>query len=145
MGLLDSAARRSGKRAFKLRQTLGLPADTSLNIYDVVTTLGMEVRFVDIPSLEGMYTQGTPPTIVISSLRPVVRQIFTCAHELGHHEFGHGEMVDELSERRTSSKVTDPREREADGFAANLLMPPTAVDAAISRRGFSLSKISVSE
>src|SRR6267378_4263182 len=135
MPTLDSIPRRSLKKALGVRKELGIAADESLNVYDVATSLGVEVRFVDIPSLEGMYSQGNPATIVISSLRPIVRQVFTCAHELGHHAFAHGEMVDELSERRSSAKVVDPREQEADGFGGNLLMTPTAVDAAFAKRG----------
>jgi Zn-dependent peptidase ImmA (M78 family) len=145
MTLLDSTARRSAKRALKVRQQIGVRADTSLNVYDTAMSLSVEVRFVDIPSLEGMYSHGEPATVVISSLRPIVRQVFTCAHELGHHAFGNGEMIDELSERRSSAKVVDPREQEADGFAANLLMPPTAIDAAFSRRHFNRESIGPQE
>jgi Zn-dependent peptidase ImmA (M78 family) len=134
MPTLGSIPRRSLKKALAFRKQLGIAVDESVNVYDVATSLGLEVRFVDIPSLEGMYSQGSPATIVISSLRPIVRQVFTCAHELGHHAFEHGEMVDELSERRSSAKVVDPREQEADGFGGNLLMTPTAVDAAFAQR-----------
>lgn len=141
----QSIARRSAKRAFTLREKLHIAKDESINIYDTATALGLEVRFVDIPSLEGMYSRGEPPTIVISSLRPIVRQVFTCAHELGHHAFEHGEMVDELAEQRSSAKVIDPREQEADGFGANLLMTPTAVDAAFAKRGIARELLSPKE
>jgi hypothetical protein len=59
--------------------------------------------------------------------------------------FGHGEMVDELAERRSSAKVVDPREQEADGFGANLLMTPIAMDAAFAKRNIAREHLSPRE
>src|SRR5207249_1380848 len=96
-------------------------------------TLGIETRFVDIPSLEGMYWKKAEPVILVAAERPPGRQAFTCAHELGHHAFGHGNKIDQVLEQ---SSLKDPEEYLADVFAGFLLMPKTAVLHAFSVRGF---------
>jgi Zn-dependent peptidase ImmA (M78 family) len=55
------------------------------------------VRFNDI-NMEGMYQRGAPPRIHVSARRPLPRRAYNCAHELGHHVFGHGSSIDELRE-----------------------------------------------
>ena len=46
--------------------------------------------------MEGLYLRQEKPEIWIG-LRPLVRHTFNCAHELGHHVFGHGSTLDELT------------------------------------------------
>jgi Zn-dependent peptidase ImmA (M78 family) len=69
--------------------------------------------------------------ILINSDKPRVRRRFTIAHELGHLALGHlhgGEVVvDETVGGRS------PREREANAFAAGLLMPKGGVRGALGR------------
>lgn len=55
-----------------------------------------------------------------------VRQRFTLAHELGHYALGHADAPRDTAEA-FSSRASDPRERAANQFAAELLMPATAV------------------
>ena len=52
---------------------------------------------------------------------PAVRQRFTLAHELGHAVLHHGSK--HIDYRRNFSAPDDPREVEANKFAAELLMP----------------------
>jgi Zn-dependent peptidase ImmA (M78 family) len=122
------------RQALRVRQNLQRSPEQPVNVYDAAGKLGFEVRFVDLPSFEGMYIKGQPPTIVISSMRPVPRQVFTCAHEIGHHVLGHGEIVDGLIENRNEDIKLNETERNADAFAAYFLMPPTAVDHAFAQR-----------
>jgi hypothetical protein len=89
-----------------------------------------------VPSMEGIYLAGSNPTILLSSLRPSGRRYFTCAHELGHHIFGHGERFDEMRDERTARRTIDPKEFSADCFAAYFLMPKATVDSGMARRGF---------
>jgi hypothetical protein len=58
-------------------------------IYGLCGTLGVTVRFNNI-NMEGMYQRGAPPRIHLSARRPLPRRAYNCAHELGHHVFGHG-------------------------------------------------------
>src|SRR5260221_11353438 len=67
--------------ALRVGQSAGLGVWTPMCIYDVAEELGLEVRFVDISSMEGMYCKTAIPLILVSSLRPSGRQTFTCAHE----------------------------------------------------------------
>ena len=66
-------------------------------IYGLCETLGVTVRFNNI-NMEGMYQRGLPPRIHLSARRPLPRRVYNCAHELGHHVFGHGSSIDELRE-----------------------------------------------
>ena len=77
------------------------------------------------------------PIIIVTSLRPLARRSFTCAHELGHLQYGHGTTVDELF-RKSPQTGFDSKEFAADGFAGALLMPKITVQRAFSLRGWSI-------
>lgn len=82
-----------------------------------------------------MYFGADRPTILLCSLRPIGRQAMTCAHELGHHVFGHGSKVDEFFAPGSKRPSFDPDEWLADRFANFLLMPKAAVLSAFRKRG----------
>jgi hypothetical protein len=113
-----------------MRANLGFEPADSLCPFDAALSLGLIVQFTALPSLEGMY-DADKQAIVIGSQRPPGRRRFTCAHELGHHVFGHGTRFDQLE------TADSDEEYLADSFAAAFLMPKTAIDAALSRRGWS--------
>lgn len=77
-------------------------------------------------SYSGLYTPSTGAghTIQFNESEPVVRQRFTVAHELGHFALGHGPSPRDAGDFASSG---DPRERAANKFAAELLMPAQAV------------------
>ena len=79
---------------------------------------------------------------IVSSLRPPGRQAFTCAHEFGHHVYGHGDQFDELVEDRRQARRYDSKEFEADCFASALLMPKTAVLKGLAARGWNARNLS---
>src|SRR5438552_104143 len=133
-------ARVAESQALKLRMKAAGNTNAPANPFELATSLGIDVRFLDLPSVEGVYLPQTPPKILISSLRPAGRQAFTCAHELGHHQLGHGEKLDELIESRRSDRINDPDEYQADTFASFLLMPRTAVLHAFSIRGWRIDR-----
>jgi Zn-dependent peptidase ImmA (M78 family) len=103
-----------------------------IDVFLVALRLGARVRFVDF-SMEGFYQKGPPALILVSSLRPFVRRTFTCAHELGHHRFGHGSTVDEMKadDRRDLEK---PEEILAETFGGFLLMPTIGIRRAFAVR-----------
>ena len=120
--------------ADKLRMQRGYTMFQPVNVFDICMSMDVSVRFIDI-SMEGMYTSRenyTYPTIILSNQRPLPRRFFTCAHELGHHVFKHGDRIDELSDHEFSSK----REEEilVDVFAAALLMPSIGIQAEFAKR-----------
>jgi hypothetical protein len=105
--------------------------------------MGLELRFEPIPSLEGIYRSGAVPLILLNSLRPSGRRAYTCAHELGHHVFGHGTSVDALLDQPDDS--FDPGEYMADCFASALLLPQVAVSRAFAARGWKAETCSTIE
>src|SRR5262245_7427423 len=107
--------------AIKVRQSLGLDLVRPVCVYDICERMKVTVRFNAI-NMEGMYDRLPKPRIHLSALRPLVRRNFNCAHELGHHVFGHGSTIDEL---RADGQADDesPKEVLANYFAAFLLLP----------------------
>ena len=104
-------------------------------IYTLCETLGVKVRFNNI-NMEGMYQRGTPPRIHLSARRPLPRRAYNCAHELGHHIFGHGSSIDELRENIKAHPWEDPKEFLADTFAGFTLMPIVGLYRAFAMRGW---------
>lgn len=104
-------------------------------IYGLCETLGVQVRFNNI-NMEGMYQRGLPPRIHLSARRPLPRRAYNCAHELGHHVFGHGSSIDELREDAKAQPWEDPKEFLADTFAGFILMPIIGLRRAFSIRGW---------
>lgn len=123
------------RRAARLRAEMELRPNQPACPFDVAARLGITVRLAALASLEGMYSPGASPAIVVSSLRPAGRRRFTCGHEIGHHNFGHGCRLDEMLPAGSRSKQLE--EFAADRFSAALLMPKLAVENSFVRRGWS--------
>lgn len=127
------------KKAGQIRAKLKIGMFEPVNIFDACANLGVTVRFVDV-SMEGMYVSiedAEEEVILISSLRPFPRRVFTCAHELGHHLFKHGTKVDGLNEDSASKSSYDRDEQLVDAFAGAFLMPIAGIDAEFNRRSWS--------
>jgi Zn-dependent peptidase ImmA (M78 family) len=124
----------ASEKAINLRQQQNLRLIDAVSVLDIAENLGVEVRFIDIPSMEGMYIKEPGPLILLTSLRHPGRLAFTCAHELGHHIYKHGTRVDELIENRIGTRGDDRDEFVASSFASFLLMPKTAINRAFSLR-----------
>lgn len=90
-----------------------------------------------------LVSRGNSTTIAVQETDHSNRQRFTIAHEIGHyclrHQFEPGEHVHvdrgHLITPRNSRSSTgvDPKEIEANQFAACLLMPSTLLSRAIKR------------
>jgi len=126
--------RRAIRLALATRRDSGYSPADCVCIVDLAGKCGVEVRFVALPSLEGMYASTASGVIILSSLRSLGRQAFTCAHELGHHVFHHGTRWDEYLAEDSKPRRWDPHEWEADRFASYILMPKRAVLSCFSRR-----------
>jgi Zn-dependent peptidase ImmA (M78 family) len=131
--LKKDLAREAQSKSLALRRELNIDPISPVCIYEICEKLGITVQFVDkIPSLEGIYL-NQEKRILISSLRPLARQRYTCGHELGHHLFDHGCKVDELCE---SAQRYDPQEFLVDCFSGFLLMPKLALISAFTARNW---------
>lgn len=122
-------------KALRLRRGRGISPEAPVCPYDLADDLGIEVRFTDLPSLEGVYSKWPEPVIIVSSLRPPSRQVYTCGHELGHHVYAHGFRIDELLTDEDREPVED-EEFLANCFAGFLLMPKGAVTKGFATRGW---------
>lgn len=126
-------AKQALEKSLEIREEYGYDFRSPLCVYELAERARVSVRFIDDVSMEGVYASLAKPKILISSLRPAGRRVFTCAHELGHHFFGHGSTIDELKEDAESGEF-QPNEFLADTFAGFLMMPAQAVMRAFSSR-----------
>jgi Zn-dependent peptidase ImmA (M78 family) len=139
----EDLARRAVARAASVRDRFDVPMTSAVNVFDLCIESyksKIVVRFQDI-SMEGVYLREPRPEIWLG-LRPLVRRVYNAAHELGHHEFGHGSTFDELQadnegeDEDYTPRPFKPNEYLANTFAAYLLMPRVAVTHAFTARGW---------
>lgn len=133
-GLSQAAMRAS----IKARTRAGLDLVSPICIFDMCHQLDVTVRFTDI-NMEGMYSRLPKPRIHLSSLRPLPRRVFTCGHELGHHEFGHGTTIDEMKDEADSLQTESSDEFLVNSFSAFTLMPTIGLRGAFARRGCTIA------
>lgn len=95
---------------------------------EFANNLGLEVVEADLGFLSGYLDESKKKIFVNSSELPV-RQRFTIAHELGHYCLGHGSSHRNTTVPRWFTQDDPSKERDANQFAADLLMPAIAVKA----------------
>jgi hypothetical protein len=79
-----------------------------------------------------LFAAGTAAWAFVTADDILPRRRFTAAHELGHavlHRETMGQFVADVSISETDDGVTRPEEREANRFAAELLMPEEVIRA----------------
>lgn len=133
--------REAVRRGLQLRRSLSIPREHPVNVFDVASSIGVEVQFMDMPSLEGMFYRGPAPKVILPSFkhRPRGRVAFSCAHELGHFDLGHGTRVDEyIGDEGDGHRAHSLEELAADTFASTFLMPRPAVLARFLSRGWTV-------
>lgn len=103
-------------------------------VYDIVRELGLPLEFKDLEGNISGWIERTDNgyAIAVNSNHAPVRQRFTAAHELGHYIYhrdllgaGTGDTRAYRAEgtRLPNSSIRPSHERQANSFAANLLMP----------------------
>ena len=138
---MDVIATSGIKKADSLRAELGLNMFQPVNIYDTCLYLEIDVRFRRI-NMEGMYISSDVPAnsyILLSSLRPFSRKVFSCAHELGHHLYGHGSKIDMIKEGGSEEGAYNDDERVVDIFASALLMLIPGIQLEFKKRNWDLN------
>ncbi|MCH9844862.1 MAG: ImmA/IrrE family metallo-endopeptidase [Alphaproteobacteria bacterium] len=82
----------------------------------------------DEEKISGLFYQNK---IYVNEKEPTYRQTFTIAHELGHYIL-HKDWINtnnyQVLYRRDMVVADDPKEKEANCFAANLLVPKFMLD-----------------
>lgn len=100
----------------------------SIDVDRILEGLGVGVQYVPSSAWSGAVNSNEQGAVVwVRSTDARVRQRFTLAHECGHlllHDFGVAYRDDTFS--------GNPREAEANAFAASLLMPKAEVLRAFS-------------
>lgn len=134
----NELVREAVMKASRLRSNYKISPDEGLCPYDLALELGLKVVLTNIPTLEGMYSPEPTLAVIIGSERPAGRRRYTCAHEIGHHVFGHGAKIDELDD--SNSSASSPDELVAQAFAGALLMPVLGIRSAFNKRNWKIEK-----
>ena len=94
-----------------------------VKVGDLCRQMGIKIAYYDFPDDDdGKSTIiDGQPWILIAKDKPVRRQRFTCAHELGHILLGHTGRFELVN--REPSRGDNPIEQAANVFAARLLAP----------------------
>jgi Zn-dependent peptidase ImmA (M78 family) len=95
---------------------------TYFSIGSMVEKEGLEV-LTFIPDQNSNDVSGAlmGKKIYVNTKDSIKRQRFTLAHELGHYLLGHN-FEEEILYRKSSMETNDYKEKEANCFAANLLV-----------------------
>lgn len=102
-------------------------SDFPVDIIHVANKLGltvMEHRFNEDDIYGALITKNTQKVILVNPDISKEKQLFTIAHEIGHH-FLHEKDKDLYY--KNNSLREDKLEKEADDFAADILMPENIV------------------
>jgi len=140
------SATGAARRAESLVRSMGIPKP-AVDVRQVAADLGLRIVEDDLgDDVSGaLVTNANGAAILLQEGHHENRKRFTIAHEIGHHVLGHhfdegghvhvdrGNYIS-LRGRRASEGV-DPKEVEANWFAAALLMPSEMVKAEVARLG----------
>lgn len=118
-----------------------------VSVLDIAGVLGIPIIYADLgPDVSGLLVSDhASAKICIQETDPEVRKRFSIAHELGHfvlrHQFAPGEHIhvdkgNFISHRGPLAAAgIDPKEIEANQFAASLLMPHRLLQREIAQLG----------
>lgn len=125
--------------AFRTLRDAGVEGDYPINLERVAESLGYEsLGFEGKSDISGGIRYSSRK-IFVNSTDPIVRQRFTLAHEIGHAVLHKG--VDEVDYRREIDFPQSDKEREANLFAAELLMPTDDFAKVWATRGGNLTRV----
>jgi len=115
--------------------------EAPIQVEDVAKLFSIKILpYDDFPeSISGMIVQESTGVLIgVNSKHAKVRQRFTVAHELGHFLSGHDDLkiVDDLYDKDTV------KEREANEFAAELLMPYDILKTDVQKGGMDIPALS---
>lgn len=116
----------TAERIFALTQQLVRRHGTS-DPTALAQARGIDIEFADLGSLKGLYTVfARCRYIVVNEMLPEEMQRLVIAHELGHDLF-HAAFTDHTFREFSLYDMTARPEREANLFAAQLLIPDASV------------------
>lgn len=142
--------------ALRLLRNAGM-SKPAIDVEAIVASVGLQIHRTAIPNqVSGfLLSRGSLSAICLQASDSLERQRFTTAHELGHWCLKHhmqagshvhvnrGNLIVERGRRATEG--VDPKEIEANQFAAELLMPAHMVKDQVALRTTPLCDRDVSE
>lgn len=132
---LEYDPNRAARDAHRIAQSFTLET-APLDVEGLGSALGLRIKRLPLNErISGFLRQeGASWVVGVNSLHHPNRQRFTIAHEIGHYLLhrDHAPFEDGLLFR---NDTRDAREREANQFAALVLMPEAEFRAALSREG----------
>lgn len=127
--------RRALQAADELLNDLGVDQESPIDVFDVVGELGLCLVFNPLNSLLGaVLPKGDGGIMLTTQRRPAVQR-YTAAHEIGHWILDIDEPAFDTEDDIYHPSVD--RERLAQLFAGQLLMPPPLVFTTCARYGIS--------
>ena len=126
---------QAAESAGRLLDELGVDQTRQIDVFSMCEDLDLWLAFLPMDGLLGAYVPEGTGGVLITDRRPITVQRYTAAHELGHWrlEHGHGLALD--GEEHVFGTNPAERERLAQMFAANLLMPPPLMLSLLARIG----------
>jgi hypothetical protein len=115
--------------------------DIPVPVFQILNELGLGPEIRPLPEETSGWIEKMPTEsywVVINSYHHLVRQRFTAAHELGHYIYHRDLLGDGVGDNRAyrqdgtfpqNSAIRPMHERQANSFAANLLMPSHSISA----------------
>ncbi len=114
-------------------------------VFELAEKFDYKIKFFspegDLNQVAGV-TQPESKTIFVNQSDPVYRQSFTIAHELGHIVLGHSPNKYGVLLRNTHKETTD-EEKEANAFAAYLLMPDSLLKETMKKYSLTEKNIEI--
>lgn len=122
-----------GQRAEALVSEFGISSPSELDVEAIACDSGMTIRYENLDGCEA--TLVGVKNQAIATIRPSRnrgRERFSVAHELGHWNMHRGKSFRCRVDDQSANLASDtPREKEADSYAAHLLMPRFLFDPAV--------------
>jgi hypothetical protein len=108
----------------------------AIDVFGLIEELQIPLEFTPLDDLLGacVRVSSAEVGILVTTQRDLHMQRFTAAHELGHFVLEHEGSLDREVRMPGHTEGRDPREVEADAFAAEFLMPKWLVKGAAIRR-----------
>jgi Zn-dependent peptidase ImmA (M78 family)/transcriptional regulator with XRE-family HTH domain/predicted secreted protein len=133
------------KAAAELHAKLGIrhqieSTSSSVDVFATIRRLRSALLFKKLDGILGAYVPAKTPGIMITTQRPLPIQRFTGGHELGHFFMRHEPSFDG-EEILNFTKETVSMEAQANGFAAEFLMPRWLLNFHARRHGWNRDSV----
>jgi Zn-dependent peptidase ImmA (M78 family)/predicted secreted protein len=131
---MPTGTRGAAQAAMRALSDLGIDRSRPIDPFAAINQLELELLFQPLRDLLGVIIPGDNPGVLINSDRPASVQRFTAAHEIGHWYLDQDALAIDGHDE-VEGNPRSPRERNAQVFAANFLMPLELLFPTAARHG----------